>query len=354
MIFEYLKTKKILVDEVLLKILSQEAKNMASVGPFGADGMERLREFSTRGKGIRGMLVLLGSEMFGKASTPSIITIAAAMEIIHSSILIQDDIMDNDFLRRGQPSVFFQYEQNGEQERLSDPHLFGQGMASCVFVTGYFAAIKHIAKANIDNELKAQLLEFLSNEIEKVCTAQMQDCHLGFTTSSDVSLEEIKQIYLYKTGRYTFSLPLSLGAIYAGASQAEIAKIEQFGESLGVVFQLIDDNISINSDVAESGKTIGNDIRVNKKTYLRSILFSKTNGADKAYLEKQFGNPDLTMDSLLRIREIIDTSGTKKVIADLCDDLSAQANKTVQSLNITQEYKDILISLVEYNRNRLK
>jgi geranylgeranyl diphosphate synthase type I len=354
MIFDYIKEKKQYVDIRLSDILAQESKILVPVGRFGDDALSRLQEFCTRGKGIRGMLVVLGGEMYGSKLDTPLTTIAAGMEIIHSSILIHDDIMDNDYLRRGKPSVFYQYEVNGKNEGLSDSHLYGQGMGLCVGIIGYFAAIQHVAGIDFDPDKKSKVLSFLSQEIEKVGVAQMQDCYLGFTLESEVPLQEIEQIYLYKTGRYTFSLPLILGGIYAGATSDELDKLELFGQTLGVVFQLKDDDISIYTDQEESGKTNGNDIRVNKKTYIRQLLFSLASPEERTYLEKQFGNPDLHLDAIKQIRTIIESTGTRKRIDAICDELSQKAVAIVDSLQTTDQYKALLRSLVEYNMTRTK
>ena len=138
------------------------------------------------------------------------------MEIIHSSLLIHDDIMDNDRLRRGERTVFAQYEQLGRGRRAADAGRFGSAMGICAGDVGYFVAGDILAPLPLDPEVKGPLLSLVFRELAYVGLAQMQDIAFGAFDRTPAR-DEVIALYLYKTARYTFSLPLMAGALLGGA-----------------------------------------------------------------------------------------------------------------------------------------
>lgn len=352
MILKYLKQNKINVDAAVVELLN-DSKAITSIHLIGIQTIEKTVDFSISGKGIRGVLTLLGYEMYGKKIDKDALKVAAAMEIIHSSLLIHDDIIDNDKLRRGKETIFYQYQKIGEEAGIVEAKQYGLSMGICAGDLGLYLPINAISKLNINAEIKCSLIELLTSEISKTAVAEMLDAHFGLGIQ-EPTVEEIGTVYLYKTGRYTFSLPLMLGAILAGKKVEELLGLEKLGETLGVVFQLVDDWLGLHSSESDLGKPVGSDIRENKRTLIRSILFSKADNTDKKYLESVFGNSKITDFDIKKVQEIIKKNHVKEQIDAIIEKLSAEALTVINNLLIEDYYKNILSSLVEYNKTRLK
>jgi geranylgeranyl diphosphate synthase type I len=229
---EYLQAKKSLIDGYLIQFLDGEKENFKKINFWGEDLIEKLKKFVVAGKTIRGTLVFLSSEMFDFYDEKTILPAAAAMELIQSSLLIHDDIMDRDLKRRGIKSVFATYLPIAQKEKFPDPFHFAASMGICAGDIGFFLAFKLI------NSLP--LKEKIADVIIQVGLGQMADAYWGYKKETP-KLADIEKIYLYKTARYSFSLPLALGAIISHQPKKTILLLEKLGESLGVAFQIKDD-----------------------------------------------------------------------------------------------------------------
>ncbi len=265
------------IDAFVRKYLQDKQPAFRAVNLWGSDVITRLDRFVARGKTIRGSLVLLSHDMFGGANTNGALRAAGALELIHAGLLIHDDIMDQDQLRRGQDAMHVQYERatfpraavNGEGQRnhvketLSNEKRkrCGEAMAMCVGDVTFFMAMELLSS-------NPQIHQLIASELSSVCLAQMQDvsscCSAVIPSSSDVMT-----LYRYKTARYSFSLPLTIGAILAQALSKDIHILDELGESFGILFQIRDDQLNASGKSEETGKPVGSDAREGKKTFAR-------------------------------------------------------------------------------------
>ena len=334
--------KKPLIARELRRLLDQRRSDFSRINAWGPDAAARLRTFAARGKMVRGGLLLLGYEMHaGRGAPVAAARAAAALEIIHSSLLIHDDIMDNDRLRRGARTVFAQYEQVGRGRRAVDPPRFGLSMGICAGDVGYFVAWDILARLPLDPVTRAALLAMVSRELAYVGLAQMQDIAFG-AFSRTPARDEVIALYLYKTARYTFSLPLMAGALLAGAGKMERRKLGDLGELLGVIFQVRDDDLGIFGTEAETGKPVGSDIREGKKTLLYIELFRRARGKEKKELVALFGKPTLSHAEAARVRRAIERLGARNTLDSMLQGLARDANRIISSLPISAAHADVL------------
>lgn len=347
----YFTRKKPLIARELRRLLSSRSGELGRINAWGPDMVARFLSFCLKGKMIRGGLLLLGWEMHarrrgeaarGARATPrDVLQAAAAIEILHSSLLIHDDIMDNDRLRRGDRTIFAQYEQAGRRARAPDPAAFGRSMGTCVGDAGYFLACEALARLSLHGQRRASLIGLISRELTYVAIAQMQD--LAFAASPRIpSREDVLALYLYKTARYTFSLPLMAGALIAGAPSSEQRRLSELGERLGVIFQVRDDEMGIFGSEGQTGKPVGSDIREGKKTLLYLELLRRATGAQKRRLAALFGKPDLTTAEAKLVGKAIEELGARGTMQELTEGLAADARKIIKSLPIPDEHARIL------------
>lgn len=178
------------------------------------------------GKRLRGILVVLGYQIGKQSSALSrqssdIFKMAAAYEIFHTAILAHDDIMDKSLTRRDQPSLF---------QALGGDHK-GTSLAITLADAGFFLATKIIAESSFPQKEKNEALKYFSAVMLNTAIGQILDIEKGDSII----------VAKYKTAKYTVSGTLVLGAILAGAKTEELSKLDQFGESLGIAFQIQDD-----------------------------------------------------------------------------------------------------------------
>ena len=208
---------------------------LGNVNRFSADVCSRLLDYTLRGKMIRGGLVYLGRELFNGPAEPGLAPVAAAIEIIQSALLIHDDIMDRDEVRRGKQTLHRHYGEEAVALNSADPDHVGSSLGICVGDIAFFIGFRLIAESHLEAGLINRLTSLFSREMGLVGVAQMEDVSWGARNLRDhgASEAEILNLYRYKKGRYTFSLPLTAGALVAGRGSEEIILLESLGEKLG-------------------------------------------------------------------------------------------------------------------------
>ena len=165
----------------------------------------------------------------------------------------------------------------------------------------------------------------------------------------------VLDLYRYKTGRYTFSLPLMMGATLAGSDAATLAKLERLGEDLGILFQLKDDEIGIFGDEAETGKPIGSDIREGKKTLFYVYLLDGVEGAEKARLASLYGGPDIGPEAIHGLVREIESRGVRARVIDKAEQLADSARRIIGDLTaVDPSSVSLLHELVDYNLKRTR
>jgi geranylgeranyl diphosphate synthase type I len=297
------------IQSYLFAFLDARRPELAAVNVWGADLVDRIRPFLTGGKMIRGSLILAAHDRFGGTAGRDAVKAASAMELFHSAFLIHDDIMDDDPLRRGRPSVHVQYRLLAEGEGLSDPAGFGRGAALCAGDILLFLGHEILATLTSAPAIKTGVLRLFARELAQVGPAQIQDVYSA-KTRRDVTREDIIHLYAYKTARYTFSLPLSVGAKLAGAGPKILGELAGIGRDLGLIFQIKDDELGQFGDEKATGKPVGSDIGEGKKTlyyfYLKKALGSKTSPKALSMYGKRRPSPKAiaALNDLMRARKI--------------------------------------------------
>ena len=316
--------------------------------------LDRIRTFTLGGKMIRGSLVLLGQQLYDAQSSwdHSSLGAAGAMELVQSFLLIHDDIMDRDILRRGMPSVHMQFAQDALNQEPSlgsaDSLRIGEALGICTGDIGSFLANQILLSSVSDPGLCLQLVRILNSELVQVGQGQLMDVQWSFRSDFPTP-EEILRIYVMKTGRYTFSLPLLLGSTISGAPEAELSRLGRIGELLGILFQIRDDEIGLRGDPRLTGKPLGSDIREGKKTIFAAELFSSPR-ADSS-LQEAFGSAD---DAAVQmILSAMESDGVFERVRKRSMQVESAAREEIHSLSaVDKVHRESLQELVRYCSTR--
>lgn len=310
--------------------------------------LEVLEKFVSGGKLIRGTLFLFMSEALEAKNRKKLINIACALELTHSGLLIQDDIIDKDEMRRGELSIHANFAQKGERE-VFDPYHYGVSTALMTADTAFFLASELLA--NYQSANLPKLLKYYAHEIYLVSLAEGADSIFGQTIRNP-GKEEIYSLYKFKTARYTFTLPLELAAIVAGSSLGTRNILGKMGEDIGIIFQIKDDEIGLFGDEKLTGKPVGGDMRENKKTLIRSLLFERANVSDKKILNSCFGNTKSGDAQMLMVKEIYKKYNIDRLIDGETGKLMEKVWEEFEKLEIGAIHKKMLKEFLEMNIHR--
>lgn len=345
--------------------LSRRFTRFASVSWLGPDAAERLVEFTGLGKMIRGGLVCLSYTLFREHVTDDVLSAAAAVELFQSALLAHDDIMDKDETRRGHPSMHVQYADLARDKGSGEPVHTGEALAMCNGDIAFFLAFEILAgvddptadtgRRSGTESAARRLMEISARELTLVGIAQMADVLRGSIPDSDGNVDDTLRVYLYKTGRYTFSMPLALGATLAGATRESVSALELIGQQLGILFQIKDDEIGLFGDEAVVGKPVGSDIKEGKKTLYFDYLMQFADEETKTRLAGIFGSEDITSAEIDYVKSVIRKLGVDAKVRDLCNRYAEEAKTLIEGLeNVRPAGRDLLFELLDYNMKRRK
>src|SRR6056297_199031 len=265
---EFFAQQKQIINHYLSEYLAGKSADLNRVHSMGGESGVKIQDFSGKGKMLRGGLVALAYFLTAAESTAAtndaiagtgtqekpkhpektsptseflippraVSAVGGVMELFQSAFLIHDDIMDRDEKRRGGQSVYAQYVSLAQEKQFSDAYHTGEAMGICVGDIAFFLAFEILSEVSRATG-NMQISELCSRELSYVGVAQMLDVYWG-QTKAPITEKEVFDLYRYKTGRYTFSLPLLCGGHLAGAKQEQLDDLERIGELLGIVFQL--------------------------------------------------------------------------------------------------------------------
>ena len=220
------------------------------------------------GKRIRPALCLITARLYGLADdTP--LPFAAALECIHTYSLIHDDLpaMDNDDLRRGRPSNHKQFDE-------ATAILAGDSL-----LTDAFALMAQAPGVAPERALRAVALTARAAGSAGMAGGQYLD--MRYTAQPGVSLQDLAAMQAMKTGAL-LRVPCEIGAVLAGAGEAEVARMSRFGAALGKAFQIADDILDEVGDAQTLGKPVGSDAQQGKNTYPSLLGLEKSRLAAEA------------------------------------------------------------------------
>jgi geranylgeranyl diphosphate synthase, type I len=220
------------------------------------------------GKKIRPSLVVLSAVAVGGAPEEALKT-AAAVELIHTFSLIHDDIMDEDDMRRGKPSVHV---------------LWGEPMAILAGDTLFSKAFDTVLETPIDNVSYERVVGALKTVVDsciKICEGQASD--MCFEGNFDVSEEAYMKMIYKKTGALIAASTKS-GAIIGGGTPEQVELLSEYGRLVGLAFQIQDDYLDVVSDEEDLGKPVGSDIVEGKMTLMVVNALTKASPEDKEEL----------------------------------------------------------------------
>jgi len=340
-----LKEKKEHILDYATTFFAEKKADWNDTNEWGIDSVDRLLTFIQEGKMVRGSFVLWTAELLGREEKEAL-PVALAMECLQAALLAHDDIMDDDVIRRGMPTLHEQYKQFAQTRPIEQKKHFGTSMAICVGDLALFLAYELLAKTN-----DAQLTALFSKHIALVGLGQMQDVYWGMSETIP-SQDEILRMYEQKTAVYTFSLPFMLGAKLANATPQLHEQLDALGKLMGKLFQIKDDELGLFSDDETLGKTIGIDILTGKKTLHYILLLSKITLQEKEQLrhiqqQKQFlpGDKDF-------INELLEKYLIQATIQQQVDDLLAQARELIGTMNVAPKGKQLLELLLLFIMER--
>jgi geranylgeranyl diphosphate synthase type I len=319
---------------------------------FLKENLNYFKNLNSDGKLIRGFLIALGYKM-SKEDIEYSYKLSLAYEIFQTAILIHDDIIDNDNLRRGKDTIHYANFKKYKSFNEVDAKKTSESIAICIGDYGFFKVNEIIIKNYKDNPNFIKLFNYYNDIVLKTVEGELIDVILSFEgkyIKENKNLEEnIMLVYKLKTAFYTIIGPLSLGLILGGIDDEKLEDIKNLGEKIGVAFQIQDDILGIYSNM---GKVIGSDIKEFKQTILYS--YTTKNEKYREELLKYYGKENINEVEIKETRRIFKESGAYEYAYNLMNKLYNESIDIIKYNKwIKTEDKQIIVGFIEYLRTRV-
>jgi geranylgeranyl diphosphate synthase len=288
---------------------------------------------SMGGKRLRPTLTLMAYALY-KEDTERALPTAIGLETYHNHTLLHDDLMDKADMRRGKPTVHKKWDEN-------TAILSGDTMLIMAF--------QHILRT--DCHRLPEVLNLAARTMQEICEGQQYD--MNFESRSDVREEEYIEMIRLKTS-VLLACALKAGALIADAPKEDCELLYQFGEKIGLAFQLQDDYLDCYGDPAVFGKQIGGDICCAKKTFMLINAFNRANEAQKAELNRLLNEVDERDEKVAGVLALYDELEIPALCRERMETLYAEARRIFDSLPIDAERKQPLWNYAEKLLNRKK
>lgn len=330
----FLKRYKRRFEAHLKRRLGSAQKQIPRIGAPSIATTQALVELCTRGgKRVRPGLLFAGAvsvDAIDALELDVLFDAATALELLHAYFLVHDDWMDGDLLRRGGPSVHALL-----RERFGDEHL-GDAAAILAGDWGVATATDWMARLAVEG---ARLRDALC------CFADMQlAAVVGQIRDLVAADDDIELTYRLKTASYTVEGPLLLGAILAGASEAQRKLLRDFALPVGVAFQLRDDLIGVFAPPEQTGKPYASDVRAGKRTVLVRECLRRASSSERKFLQRVLGDAAASERDLKRFVKLLETSGARAEVEAQIHALHRRGLAALDSRRIRSEGKALLES----------
>jgi geranylgeranyl diphosphate synthase type I len=291
-------------------------------------GLEVAGLVRASGKRLRPAFVYWGYRATGAPHEDAVLWPAGAVELLHTFALIHDDVMDRSPVRRGRVAVHEALAEVHRHEGLSGASAwFGVGGAILAGDLAFVWADQLFDAADLDAEALDRARRVFTELRVEVMAGQYLDLRLA--GSADAAEEDALRVALLKSGRYTVTRPLQVGAAIGGADERLDGSLRAFGDAIGVAFQLRDDVLGVFGDPSTTGKGALSDLREGKRTVLMLRTLALSGPADREFVARALGDPDLEDQDAARVREIIVDCGALESVERL---LAAQHKQACAAL----------------------
>jgi geranylgeranyl diphosphate synthase, type I len=325
------------------------ARQRDVLGGIGADMLpwiDAIAELLTGGKRLRPAFCYWGWRAAGGGDCQQIHTAAAALELLHASALVHDDLMDASDTRRGHPSVHRRFAALHEAGRWrGSAESFGAGAAILIGDLLMAWTDELFASSGLPGAALRRGRPVLDSMRTEVICGQYLDL-LG-QSAGEGTVASALRVVRYKSAKYTVERPLHLGVALAGPSGTDplLRACTAYGVPLGVAFQLRDDILGVFGDPALTGKPASDDLREGKQTVLVAIARERASRAQRELLDRRLGDRLLDETGAAEIRTLLTKTGAVAECEKMIGSCVADALSALTDAPMTSEAKRALADL---------
>lgn len=313
--------------------LTTSAQRAAKATPDLARAWSEVARQTRGGKCLRPRLVLTAAGAYrveahdeGPAST-ALDTVAAAFELLHTALVIHDDIIDRDDVRRDEPTLHAAAAQRalaaGLEARAAEHHGHSIGLiAGDLALSG---AHRMVASAGLDPRTALRLVEIIDDALVASVAGELLDVEHALPGAAPDRAAVLTATRL-KTAVYSFEAPLHAGGLLGGAPARDLEALIEVGRLMGLAYQLTDDLLGV-FGTTDTGKPTDGDLREGKRTMLVAAAMETAVAEELGALIGR----DLGASEAARARQLLETCGARAEVEALARSAADSARHRLQA-----------------------
>ena len=343
-----------LVEEELAKFLEEKARSAADERRRRV--VEEISRFTLGGgKRLRPLLMILGYAGSKGVVDNRIVRASISIELVHSYLLMHDDVMDRDEFRRGRPTVWRAFRDlHAEAYGLEEATHYGYSMAIIAGDLAAAYAVQALLRSEFEYDVVLKAVELMQDVIEKTGHGQILDMTLEKEPLSAVKEEDVLEVHRLKTALYTIDGPLRMGGILARADEDLLKAYTRYAIPVGIAFQLQDDILGVFGDEAIVGKPVDSDIKEGKRTLLVVKAWERATPEQRRVMERVLGNRLASKEEVEMVREIMRSTGALDYVRELALRLAREGSSALDEADVSSDVREVLKDLAKVVVERVK
>jgi geranylgeranyl diphosphate synthase type I len=335
------------VTSALEGFLIRQRETLAAMDPTLTPVVDEVAALAAGGKRLRPAFAYWGwrgARAADGEDEAAVLRAVAALEFVHASALVHDDVMDAAHTRRGRPATHVGFATRHAVEDLGgDGDLFGTGAAILVGDLALVWSDELLRTSGISTAALSRARCVWDTMRTEVTAGQYLDLlrAAGGLPGPDGALKVAR----YKSAGYTVQRPLQLGAAIAGAGTDVVEACTAIGLPLGEAFQLRDDVLGVFGDPAVTGKSADDDLREGKQTLLIALAEEEADAAGRRLLQECLGNADCSPEQFDALRRLLETTGALARVEERITARTTLAREAIAAAPLTTDARAALDAL---------
>ena len=336
------------VTRALDEFLARQRETLAAMDATLTPVVDEVAALAADGKRLRPAFAYWGwrgaRSQDGAEDEVAVLRAVAALEFVHASALVHDDVMDGAHTRRGRPATHIGFATRHAVEDLGgDGDLFGTGAAILVGDLALVWSDELLRTSGISTTALTRARRVWDTMRTEVTAGQYLD--LLRAAGGLPGPEGALKVARFKSAGYTVQRPLQLGVAIAGAGPRTIEACTAIGVPLGEAFQLRDDVLGVFGDPEVTGKSADDDLREGKQTLLVALAEEATDDAGRALLARLLGNQDADSSDFDALRDLIVRTGARDLVERRITEQTALARRAIGEAPLTEDARAALDAL---------
>ncbi|MEX5296484.1 polyprenyl synthetase family protein [Kocuria sp. CPCC 205268] len=338
---------------VLEDFLAEATGRAEAVDPGFARLWGEVARLSSGGKRIRPHLVRLAAGAYAAPEpAPVVEAVGAAFELLHTALIVHDDVIDQDEQRRHQPTInaAAAHRAFASGSGLDQARQYGASVGVIAGDLALAGAYRLVARSGLSPERLPRLLELLDAALFSSAAGELLDVDHALPGARP-GREQVLAATCLKTAVYSFETPLQAGGVLGGAPDEDVEVLGRLGRTVGTAYQLVDDLLGVFGDPEATGKSVVSDLREGKRTMLVAAALCTPVGEE---LDAILGRHEISGEQALRARELLEQCGARQEVEGMVAECADEARSLLDTAGLPASLEQDLRRIVAGATERIR